>query len=172
MLVCGDLLVFTVLFCVYAYYRADEPGLFHASQRLLNQRAAAFNTFVLLTSSWFMATAVHAARVQRLRTVLAMLAATFLCGGVFLAVKAVEYSEKIGRGITLITDDFFMFYFVMTGIHALHVTIGLGFIAFLFFRTRTAAGDSPVRLIETGATFWHMVDLLWLILYALLYLIK
>jgi len=87
--------------------------------------------------------------------------------------SAAEYSEKIGHDITPVTNNFYMFYFMLTGIHFMHVLLGLGVLVFLWLRSRRASitpGD--IVLFESGATFWHMVDLLWIVLFPLLYLMK
>jgi len=104
------------------------------------------------------------------------------CGLGFAAVKIIEYREKITAGITLTTNDFYMYYYIFTGLHFLHVLIGMGVLVFLWFKARAAVqrkgelsdGDNEkeMMLIESGASYWHMVDLLWIVLFPLLYLMK
>jgi nitric oxide reductase NorE protein len=88
-----------------------------------------------------------------------------------VGVKVIEYGAKFRAGITLTSNDFFMFYFMLTGIHLLHVLIGMGVLTFLM--RHTAAGvldERRIQHLESGASFWHLVDLLWIVLFALLYL--
>lgn len=167
----GDLLVFTAFFITYAVSRSDEPGLFAASQDLLDRKLGLLNTLLLLTSSWFVALGVHAVRRQdrRART---LLACGIACGIGFVAVKAFEYAAKIGAGITLNTNGFFIFYYMFTGIHLIHVLLGLGVLIYIFTRfERSGRWPGGMTLLESGTAFWHMVDLLWVVLFALLYLL-
>jgi len=170
-LVLGDMIVFGLFFITYLYYRAQEADLFERSQSLLNVDLGVLNTLLLLTSSWFVVMGVEAVRDGRNRGAKALLRLAFLCGAGFCAIKAIEYTEKFRDGITLVTNDFFMYYFMYTGIHLLHVAIGLGVLLFLMHKTDAATPrDAP--LFESGATFWHMVDLLWIMLFPLLYLVR
>jgi nitric oxide reductase NorE protein len=169
-LVFGDLLVFALFFATFAYYRLQEPAIFHASQATLNQRFGLLNTFVLLTSSWFVAEAVRGARAGHLVAARRWSLGGMLLGGGFVMVKVLEYGEKVQAGVVPATNDFFMLYFVFTGIHLLHVVIGLAALAFL--RSRLAKPSSAARnsVIEGCAIFWHTVDVLWVMLFAILYL--
>jgi len=95
----------------------------------------------------------------------------FLCGIGFSIIKITEYSEKIGEGIYPITNDFFMFYFILTGLHLMHVLIGICFLGFLV-KICNSPLNKNIKLYESGGIFWHMVDLLWIVLFPLLYLMK
>jgi nitric oxide reductase NorE protein len=165
--------VFTLFFVVFSYYRGHDVALYERSQATLNQSIGAVNTVLMLTGSWFVALAVQAGRrLDRNRT-RARLALAFACAVGFIALKVVEYSQKISAGITLETNEFYMYYFVFTGIHLVHVCIGMGVLAVMW----TAApgngrGGSSLVLLESGASFWHLVDILWIFLFALLYLMK
>lgn len=166
------MLLFSLFFGTFLYYRNEQPELFLQSQLLLNKNYGAVNTLLLLTSSWFVATAVHMYRKNNTVWAGRFLASGFLCGLGFAIIKIAEFTEKFRAGITLNTNDFFMYYFMFTGIHFLHVLIGLGV---LFFIRRTALqtpDGSGIRTLENGATFWHMVDLLWIVLFPLIYLLK
>ena len=170
--VLGDMLIFSLFFGTFLYYRNEQTELFLQSQLLLNKNYGAANTLLLLTSSWFVATALHMYRKQNTEWAARFLAAGFLCGLGFAVIKVTEFGEKFRAGITLNTNDFFMYYFMFTGIHFLHVLIGL---VVLFFIRRTALqtpDGSGIRTLENGATFWHMVDLLWIVLFPLIYLLK
>lgn len=169
----GDLVVFGLFFVIYTWSHGVNAEVYVRSQTLLNQGFGALNTVVLLTSSWFAASAVQAARKGNTRQVPYLLAATFLCGLGFCIIKVFEYSEKIRAGLTLNTNEFFIFYYMFTGIHLVHVIVGMGLLLFVWVHSRKekyAAND--IQTIEIGVSFWHLVDLLWIVLFALLYLIR
>lgn len=169
----GDMMVFALFFGVFTYYRAQDVALYAASQAQLNIAWGAINTLLLLTSSLFVVLGVHAVR-QRIRGVApTMFALAMACGAGFAVIKFIEYGEKIRAGITLTTNDFFMYYYVLTGIHFLHLTIGMGALLYLWFLSRRPThSESDISVLESGASFWHMVDLLWIVLFPLLYLMK
>ena len=90
-----------------------------------------------------------------------------------MCVKFFEYQEKIDAGIMLTTNDFYMYYYMFTGLHLMHVLIGMGVLAFMWNVTRTGdLGEKIINTLESGASFWHMVDILWIVLFALLYLMR
>jgi len=168
----GDLMVFSLLFGTYLFYRAGEVDIFTQSQPDLNRNFGALNTVLLLTSSWFVATAVQLARHRRGGPITPLLGGAILCGLGFSTVKVIEYHAKFAAGITISTNDFFMFYFVLTGIHFLHLILGTAFLTYLWNRSRKATWTpQDIAILEVGATFWHLVDLLWIVLFPLLYLI-
>lgn len=172
--ICGDMLVFAVFFMTYIYYRGQNPALYDASQTKLSETLGLLNTLILLTSSWFVAASVHAARLGKKELVTRFLAGGMCFGLAFVGVKFIEYGEKFSAGITVLTDEFFMFYFMFTGIHLVHVLIGLGILTMLFLKSRKSgyATDQDMQMIEGGGAFWHLVDLLWVVLFALLYLVR
>jgi nitric oxide reductase NorE protein len=171
-LIGGDLVLFSVLFIVFLTMRAEQLPVFEQGRAQLNQGWGLLNTLLMLSSSWFVATAIRAARLQRSGVVMRCFGAALACGMGFVVVKFFEYGEKIGVGLTLTTNDFFMLYFVYTGIHLIHVTIGMGVLTFLvsYSRSGNFVGDK-LRNLESGASFWHLVDLLWIVLFALLYMV-
>ena len=171
-LILGDLLLFSLLFILLLIYRADNLPAFAASQAQLSLPLGLLNTIFMLTSSWCVATGVQAARCQASRVPAVFFGLAWLCGLGFVAVKYFEYGAKIAAGITPVTNTFFMFYFVYTGIHLIHVVIGMGVLTAIFLHSRR--GEFSARKIqhfESGASFWHLVDLLWIVLFALLYLL-
>jgi len=171
-LISGDLVLFSLLFAVFLSMRAEQPVLFEEGRAQLDQGWGLVNTLLMLTSSWFVATAIRAARMQMTGAVVGCFGAALACGLGFVVVKFFEYGAKLSVGITLTTNDFFMLYFIYTGIHLLHVTIGIGVLTFLILYAR--GGDftgARMRNVESGASFWHLVDLLWIVLFALLYLL-
>jgi nitric oxide reductase NorE protein len=170
----GDMLVFGLMFCTYLFYRADAPDLYARSQQLLNRPIGMVNTLVLLTSSWFIAAAVQDAQKRKRSQLIAWkLGAGWCCGLLFLILKSVEYAEKFHAGINVTTNDFFMFYFVLTGVHFLHVLAGLAVMGY-FWRRYINDRDGLVapHNLESGAVFWHLIDLLWIVLFPLLYLVR
>ncbi len=167
----GDMMVFSLMFIAFMLGRRDQTALFEASRLHLNQAYGLVNTFLMLSSSWCIAAAVQAARGARHRTAGLYVRLALCCGLGFCGVKIMEYGEKFRAGISINSNDFFMYYFVFTGIHLLHVLIGLGVLVFM---TRVLAGTADARrlgYLESGASFWHVVDLLWIALFALLYLL-
>ena len=173
MFIIGDILIFSLLFSVFVYDRAQEVALFVEQQQLLNQTLGLFNTVLLLTSSWLVALAVHSARTGQLSRARGCFGLAILCGIGFVVVKYFEWGEKIAADLTIETNNFFMYYYLMTGIHLLHMVIGIGVLIFLWQSVRAAECDAQgVGVLESGACFWHLVDILWIALFALLYLMR
>jgi nitric oxide reductase NorE protein len=172
-LIFGDMVVFTVLFAVYLNRRGHNEALFAESQAALNQTLGAVNTLVLLCSSMLIVLAALAFRSEQWRHLTARLTvAAVAVGSCFVVVKVIEYHEKVAAGLTPSTNEFFMYYFVLTGLHLAHVVIGLIVLTVL---SRLARKPAPTRthiaFFEGGACFWHMVDLLWLIIFPLFFLV-
>lgn len=169
--IAGDCLLFSALFIVFLLYRAEQPATFGAGRAALNQLFGLGNTLLMLTSSWFVATGVEAARRNLIGVPQRCFGAALACGAAFGLIKVFEYREKIVAGITPTTNNFFMFYFVYTGIHMIHILIGMAVLAMLIGYTRQR-NIQPLQIqhLETGASFWHLVDLLWIVLFPLLYL--
>lgn len=169
----GDLLVFTLFFATFLFYRGQAPELFNTPQGTMNQDLGAINTVLLLVSSWLVVCAINAARASLWQWCAKFFTGAWLCGAGFVVVKYFEWGEKIRAGHTMMSNDFFMYYFVFTGIHLLHLLIGLGVLAYLVTVARKSEhAASDISTLESGASFWHLVDLLWLVLFALLYLVK
>jgi nitric oxide reductase NorE protein len=171
-LVAGDLVVFSIFFIVLLVQRWGDRALFVESQHSLNQTIGALNTFLMLTSSLFVALGVGSIRSGARRRARYFIATAAALGLGFVLVKAYEWSERFSVGQTVGTNDFFMFYFMFTGIHLVHVVAGLIVLAILYMLSRRPSLDQgAVLLIESGGIFWHLVDLLWIILFALFYLV-
>lgn len=164
-LILSEMLVFAAAFGLYAWMRAADQALFDASQQQLSPIMGGLNTMVLLTSGLFGALAVNAVARGQVRHSRYWLLATMALGGVFCAIKVVEYSNKFSMGLTPDTNTFFAFYYLLTGFHFAHVIFGLGILALVTWRTSLAN-------VETATAFWHMVDLIWILLYPLLYLLR
>ena len=172
-LIMGDMLVFSIFFGTYLIYRAQSVALYTSSQLSMERGFGLLNTALLLTSSWFVALAVSHARAGRQDTAMRLLLGAFACGIGFVISKGFEWGGKIQAGITLNSNEFYIFYYMLTGIHLLHVLIGLIVLAYLIARSRRPdPGASYVLVMEGGGAFWHLVDLLWIVLFALLYLVR
>ena len=171
--VIADMTVFAVLFGSFMVSRHHNPALFEASRHALNPNFGGVNTLILVTSSWFAALALDAVRKSRFVLAQRFIGGALLCGLAFMVSKAVEYTEKLEAGVSLLTNDFFMYYFTLTGIHLFHVLAGIVVLVVLWFmaRSRSFEPERPV-VLECGAIYWHMVDLLWIILFPLLYLVR
>jgi cytochrome c oxidase subunit 3 len=179
-----EILFFGGLFVAYMLYRLWFPEAFRVASSHLEIGWGATNTVVLILSSLTMALAVHAAQRGRQRATIWFLLSTMVLGCIFLGIKAVEYASKFEHHLIpgphfriegaepTHAQIFFSLYFVMTGLHALHMIIGIAVMAVLVilaFRGRfTAEYNNPV---EIGGLYWHFVDIVWIFLFPLLYLI-
>jgi cytochrome c oxidase subunit III len=185
-----EMMFFGGMFLAYTVYRRTYPDIFAQASTTLNVFIGAATTVVLLCSSLTMVLAVRAAQLGKSKAIVLFLVLTLILGGVFLGVKAYEWKEKFEEhhipGATFhmegLTPDtpvtqghaqlFFSLYFAMTGLHALHMVIGAGLLLYLIFEARkgryTAQYNTPVDLI---GLYWHFVDVIWIYLFPLLYLI-
>jgi cytochrome c oxidase subunit 3 len=179
-----EVLFFSGMFMVYSVYRSWYPEAFAAASHELDVVLGTVNTTVLITSSLTMALAVHAAQVNERKKLLFFLAVTMALGLTFLGIKGVEYYHKFvehhvpgpsfqfEKEYVRQAQLFFSLYFIMTGLHALHMIIGLGIMSWMFWwawnGTITAEYASP---IEISGLYWHFVDIVWIFLFPLLYLI-
>jgi nitric oxide reductase NorE protein len=166
-----EALVFTAYFVVYLVRRTQSPDLFLASQAHLDLRVGVFNTLALLASSWSVARCVQAARERSYRAATAHAFLTMGFGLVFLVSKVVEWAAKLEQGFGFTTDEFFSFYYFLTGIHFLHLLIGFGVLAIAVHQLWSPARRSQ-EAIETCATYWHTIDFLWVLIFALLYVVR
>lgn len=166
--IAADCAGFAIFFMVFMSERMKHPALFDASARALDIRLGVANTLIMLTSSWLVALGVTAADKGRFDTARRLLIAGLVVGSGFGIVKIAEYHAKLAVGITPATNDFFMFYFILTGIHFLHYAIGLAVLVAMI--AALSRGGRGAAWIESGALYWHMVDLLWLFLFPMLYL--
>lgn len=160
-LILGELAVFGVLLVGFEVAALVESQTFDSSAAFLDPSVGALNTLVLLASGWLAAGASE--RIRTGRSGRARLVAAIALGMAFLAVKAVEYGDKFSAGIGIETNTFFTLYFLITGFHALHVLAGCAGLAIAAFR--------PGReIVETATSFWHMVDMLWVVIFPVVYL--
>jgi cytochrome c oxidase subunit III len=179
-----EVLFFGGMFTAYVVYRASYRAAFEGASNLLDIRLGAFNTAVLILSSLTMALAVWAASQGKKNRIVVFLSATILLGAVFLGVKVIEYSQKfehhevpgshfvVPHGLPRQAEMFFSLYFCMTGLHALHMVVGIGLLSWLIARARrgdfTARYNTPVEMV---GLYWHFVDIVWIFLFPLLYLL-
>lgn len=164
-LIVSELLVFGAGLAAFLGVRIADPAGFATAQDHLHRAAAGINTVVLVTSGWLAALGAEAMETgarARARTLLAGAAAL---GTVFLAVKAAEYCAAAAQGIGIETHPFYTFYYLITGFHAAHVAAGI--VVLLL----TAARARP-REVEAGVAFWHMVDLVWVLVFPVFYLLR
>jgi cytochrome c oxidase subunit 3 len=184
-----EIMFFGGAFCCYAAYRLRYLPSFEAGSRLLDIRLGATNTAVLIASSLTMALAVHAAQTGKRKALVTFLLLTMVLGATFLGIKYTEYvhkwddflipgirfapTEALPSGVTLPNLQlFFCFYFALTGLHALHMIIGLGLLGFLVGKAlRGRFSEEYFTPVEVSGLYWHFVDIVWIFLFPLLYLI-
>jgi nitric oxide reductase NorE protein len=170
-MVLGDLIIFGGYFIIFMIYRAMTPAKFMVAEQHLNINIGVLNTLVLLASSLFVALSVQAARADDHDRALRLTYLGGICGVAFILIKAYEWSAEIAQGYTIGSNDFFMFYYMLTGVHLFHVSLGLVILGVVVRELRNPR-RRRVSMVESGATYWHMVDLLWVVIFALLYVMR
>ncbi len=163
-LIISELLIFGAGLIAFLAMRMADPAGFAEAQAHLDRTGAALNTVVLISSGYLAAQALHWRKAARRRAARYALAAAAALGVLFLVIKGMEYADKAALGINWETHSFFMFYYMLTGFHAAHVVAGILLLLLVAWR------DS-VENIELGAAFWHMVDLVWVLLFPVIYLL-
>lgn len=173
LIILAELLAFGILFLSYAFARTFDVALFNASQRTLDLNSGAINTALLITGSWCVVRAVQAVKRDASAVGVRWLGAALACGVGFVIIKLMEFSAKADAGIDLSTNTFYMFYILLTAFHFFHVLAAMVFLTILLFKTHAGRyGSHDVHALETGAAFWHMVDLLWIVLFPLIYVMR
>lgn len=169
-----ETLIFTAYFGFYLFYRARSPELFLHSQAQLDLRIGVFNTLILLLSSWSVARCVQSARAGYYRAALRDVFITASFAAVFLFFKVFEWVRLVRMGDGLDSNEFFSYYFFLTGIHFIHLLIGFVALGVIVYQLRSPAPRSQgsQELLETSATYWHTVDFLWVLIFALLYVVR
>lgn len=177
-----ELLLFGGLFLLYAVYLKRYPQEFAAGGQQLNWILGGANTVILLTSSLFAAMSVSAIQRDERKRAVGLIGGTILCATGFMVIKYFEWSAKIGHGIypgsqhlkagTPGESVFFSLYYMTTGIHGLHVLIGGGLLSWIAWKVKSG-GVNPgdYVLLENGALYWHLVDLIWIFIFPLYYLV-
>ncbi|MEV0669152.1 cytochrome c oxidase subunit 3 [Mycobacterium sp. NPDC050441] len=171
MFVLVESLLFTAYFSVYLVSRTQNPELFLQSQSHLDLRVGVVNTIALLLSSWAIARCVQASREGNYRSALTNAFLTVSFGVIFLAGKIIEWVTQIRMGNTFTSDEFFQHYFFLTSIHCIHVLIGFVVLGVVVYQLWSPERRSQ-QLVETGATYWHTVDFLWVLIFALIYVVR
>ncbi len=180
--ICTEILLFGGLFLLYAVYRYRNPVDFHNGSMELSRLDGTLNTCILLTSSLTVALAIFSLEKRDRKKTLVFLAATIALGAAFLVVKGFEWGTKFLHGLypnspVLLARPkgeilYIGLYFTMTGLHALHVLIGMGILtAVLIWTTRGKVTPERPILLSNGGLYWHLVDVIWIFLFPLFYLI-
>lgn len=164
-LIVSELLVFGAGLAAFLGVRITDPAGFATAQDHLHRGLAGVNTIVLVTSGWFAALGAQAVEAGRILRARALLSGAAFLGPVFLAVKWAEYADKAAQGIGVETHPFFTFYYLITGFHAAHVAAGI--VVLLLTALRARPGE-----VEAGVAFWHMVDLVWVLVFPVIYLLR
>ena len=169
----AELLVFGIAFITYAIVRIQNVEMFNQFQLTLNSELGAANTLLLITASYFVVRAIHAMRIDNVKSCINWLYASLACGAGFLLLKSLEYYDKFSHGINLSTNTFYMFYLSLTMFHFLHVVLGMIILFAVTIKAQRGGYSADNHIgIETGASYWHMVDLVWIILFPLVYVIR
>jgi nitric oxide reductase NorE protein len=169
----ADSVIFAILFLSFMQERLKNPDVFETSRQTLNMHLGGIDTLILLTSSWSVALAVQAMKRDLVDREPLLLLGGAVTGLMFMVSKAIEYFQKFAHGITPGTNPFFMWYFTLTGIHLIHVVVGTSMLTYLWIRSRRGTYDHLHKAVpESVASYWHLVDLLWIVLFPLLYLMK
>jgi nitric oxide reductase NorE protein len=166
-----ETLVFTSYFVVYLLFRTQHRELYLQSQADLDLRFGVFNTITLLLSSWAIARCVQASREGAYRSALRGALLTIFFGFAFLVSKVLEWAKEIRMGNTFTSNEFFQHYYFLTSIHCLHLLIGFVVLGVVVYQLWSPARRSQ-ELVETCATYWHTVDFLWVLIFALLYVVR
>lgn len=183
LLVLVELLTFGILFGTFAITRLREATVFRTGQAGLDLSSGAINTLLLIGASWCAARAVHALRgsddrshgghADASRSSARWLVGALVCGCGFLLNKSLEYAHMVQRGLDVADNSFDLLYLMLTGFHFLHAAVGCVLFALVWWPTRQGAYPAGnCHTLETVAVFWHMVDLLWMLLFPLVYVLR
>jgi len=166
-----ELLTYGLAFLALAYYGVQERAAFHADRLLLSKPIAVINTIILLTSSFLIARGVQFFKIKQNKKAGNHFLWAMLLGITFLVLKIVEYNGKLNVGLDMDYSIFFMFYWLMTGFHWIHVFVGVIILFFVCRMIIRKEQNADADDVEAGAAFWHLCDLIWLILFPMLYLL-
>ena len=166
-----ELFTFGVALIAMAHYSNQEIELFHNSSLKLNTTYGMLNTLFLLTSGFFMAVSVSELKKGNKVQFKKLLLLTMFFGCLFLGLKSFEYTEKLNEGITVGYNTFFTFYWMLTLFHVIHVIVGLVILASVYFGMIKEKPTTNIEDVEASAAFWHMCDLIWIMLFPVIYLL-
>lgn len=170
-----DFSVFGGYFGTFLVLRGQQPGVFRAGSEALSPTHGAVNTVFMLTASLCVALAIRSVREGRVLTAQKLLVGAGVCGAAFIVNKPIEWAGELAAGHGPHQSDFFQLYYLLTGIHLLHVIVAMVVVGLLWRKVRkvqVAPTPRQARYLENGASFWHLVDLIWMVLFALFYLVR
>lgn len=173
-LLLGDTVMYSLFLVFFGLEYRQQADVFSQTQSTLHSGFGFFNTLVLLTGSLLVIQAIRQARQDLYSQAQRSLLLAALCGAVFGTCKIIEYSLTVSAGISITSNAFYLYYFALTGFHFLHVAIGT--VVLLWMRrhlriSQQRSQTSNITLLESGANFWHLVDLLWILLFPIIYLV-
>jgi cytochrome c oxidase subunit 3 len=172
-LIFAELTEFALFFIIFLVAKAFNPEIFAQGPGQLHTLAGALNTIVLLTSSFFVARAIHSIKRNKLKYAQRWLWLTLLAGSCYVVIKLVEYQANEALGISSNSNLFFTIYYYLTFNHLLHVLMGMCTIGWVLMRSYFGAYDEQNHEgLEAAACYWHMVDLVWIIIFPLLYVLR
>ena len=170
--VLSEMSEFAFFFIVFLVVKLLHPELFSAGPAQLNTAAGLANTLLLITSSWFVANAVKATKSGQREKTMGWLALTIAAGLLYCAIKYLEYIWNVEHGISARTNIFFALYYYLAFNHLLHVLIGICVIGWALLQSSLGVYDSENHQgLESAATYWHMIDLVWILLFPMLYIV-
>ena len=166
-----ELITFGIALIAMVVSSKQDPTVFHESRLLLNTAFGTINTVFLITSGFFMALSVNYLKQKNTKRSLFFLRLTMLGGLLFLVLKSFEYFDKIEAGLTVGYNTFFTFYWMLTLFHVIHVLVGLVILGSVYFGLKKTTSTTSIEDVEASAAFWHMCDLIWLLLFPIIYLL-
>jgi nitric oxide reductase NorE protein len=167
-----EFITFSAGIMVYLSFRQEDVSLFNESQQLLNSTYGMVNTIVLITSGLLMATTLGVLKAGKSKNAILYISLTIFLGLVFLVLKGFEYNEKFELGLTFGHNRFFMFYWLLTGFHFIHVLVGVLLLSYMLIKIKSGFySGSNYEDVETTGVFWHMCDLIWIFLFPIIYLL-
>lgn len=166
-----ELITFGIALIAMANYGNQEPLMFQKSSNMLNPTYGMVNTLFLLTSGYSMAVSVSELKKENKQKFKRYLNLTMLFGLLFLILKSVEYYEKIHEGLGIGYNTFFSFYWMLTFFHVIHVIVGLVILVSVYWGVQKEKSTTKIEDVEASAAFWHMCDLIWILLFPVIYLL-
>lgn len=165
-----ELLTFGIALITMVFYSKEELDIFHSSRLLLNNTIGTINTIFLITSGYFMTQSVQFLKKNQIKKSSLFLKITMFGGLLFLGLKVLEYAGKLNAGLTIGYNTFFSFYWMLTLFNLIHVVVGIIILAFAQRDLNKNQINANLEDFEASATFWHMCDLIWLLLFPVIYL--
>ena len=167
----AELTVFAALFLMFSISKYMNPEMFAEGQATLHPLMGLINTLSLITSSYFVAKSVHFASQGQLNKTAKWIWMGIAIASIYIVTKFMEYQELIALGYNLRTNTFYMMYFFITFFHFMHVLMGIVILIVVANKAKKGGYKEDIAGVETGASYWHMVDMVWVILFPLIYVI-